>query len=92
MDRQFPEGRSMSEPSESVLGQLALRAPDFAEMPATAGEGKEAFARDTREPYQRDLGRIVHSASFRMLQTKTQVMGTGVTGHLGLRLRVEQFQ
>ena len=36
-----------------------------------------ASTSDVRAPYQRDLGRIVHSSSFRRLQTKTQVMGAG---------------
>ncbi|MGC6331761.1 anti-phage deoxyguanosine triphosphatase [Rhizorhabdus sp. FW153] len=56
---------------------LTYRAPLFDAPKADAGVGKEAFVSDTREPYQRDLGRIIHSASFRRLQTKTQVMGTG---------------
>src|SRR5690349_19504942 len=60
-----------------VAAALEYRAPEFAEPPQAAASGKEAFDADTRTPYQRDLGRIVHSASFRRLQTKTQVMGTG---------------
>lgn len=53
-----------------LLEQLKRRAPRFDPLTSPAG-------RDTRDPYQRDLGRIIHSASFRRLQTKTQVMGTG---------------
>ena len=52
---------------------LTYRAPDFLppkSNPASANA-------DVRVPYQRDLGRIVHSSSFRRLQTKTQVMGAG---------------
>src|SRR5690349_12695835 len=60
-----------------VAAALEYRAPEFAEPPQAAASGKEAFDADTRTPYQRDLGRIIHSASFRRLQTKTQVMGTG---------------
>ena len=60
-----------------VKEALAYRAPQFEEPLQNAGIGKEAFSADTRSAYQRDLGRIVHSASFRRLQTKTQVMGTG---------------
>ena len=62
---------------DDIALALTYRAPRFEAPPEDAGTGKEAFAADTREPYQRDLGRIIHSASFRRLQTKTQVMGTG---------------
>lgn len=60
-----------------IVLALTYRSPLFQAPPKDAGNGKETFAADTREPYQRDLGRIIHSASFRRLQTKTQVMGTG---------------
>lgn len=32
--------------------------------------------RDLRDPFERDHGRIVHSAAFRRLQSKKQVLGT----------------
>ena len=61
----------------NMESSLTYRAPQFAAPPEDTGDGKESIAADPRDPYQRDLGRIVHSASFRRLQTKTQVMGTG---------------
>src|SRR5260370_26840570 len=60
-----------------VAEALTYRARQFEKPLPDGGADKEAFSADTRLPYQRDLGRIVHSASFRRLQTKTQVMGTG---------------
>jgi dGTPase len=32
---------------------------------------------DHRDDYQRDKARIIHSAAFRRLQAKTQIMGVG---------------
>ena len=52
---------------------LTARAPKF----FVQDNGDTFSSTDVRVPYQRDLGRIVHSASFRRLQAKTQVMGTG---------------
>lgn len=67
----------MKKISNSFLDKLQYRSPQFEASSADAGIGKEQFESDARDPYQRDLGRIVHSASFRRLQTKTQVMGSG---------------
>lgn len=40
-------------------------------------EGGDKRAKDYRTPSERDLARIIHSAAFRRLQTKTQILGVG---------------
>jgi dGTPase len=43
-------------------------------------------AREPRDEFERDYGRIVHSAAFRRMQSKTQVIGTGVSDFPRTRL------
>lgn len=55
---------------------MTLRVPDFS-RDINYSPSYNFQRGDFRDSYQVDLGRIIHSASFRRLQTKTQVMGTG---------------
>lgn len=58
------------------------------EMEWTARIGHRSPKRDGdhRSAYQRDKARIMHSAAFRRLQAKTQVMGVGVSDFFRTRL------
>lgn len=49
-------------------------------------EAKPARKGDHRSPYQRDKARILHSAAFRRLQAKTQVLGVGKSDFYRTRL------
>jgi dGTPase len=60
-----------SSSTSKILEKLSLQAPDFKKLK------KKSSKSDARDSYQVDLGRIIHSAGFRRLQAKTQVMGTG---------------
>lgn len=46
----------------------------------------ERVTNDDRDPYYRDYARVVHSAAFRRLQSKTQVLGIGDSDFYRTRL------
>ena len=47
---------------------------------------KSAKENDPRNPYEHDYGRVIHSAAFRRLQNKTQVLGLGDSDFYRTRL------
>ena len=47
---------------------------------------KSAKKNDPRNPYEHDYGRVIHSAAFRRLQNKTQVLGLGDSDFYRTRL------
>jgi dGTPase len=49
-------------------------------------ERRSPVESDGRSPYERDFARLVHSASFRRLQAKTQVLGLGDSDFYRTRL------
>lgn len=57
----------------------------FEEWEATRGKDKSR-ENDVRSQYDREYGRIIHSAAFRRLQNKTQILGMGESDFYRTRL------
>ena len=64
----------------------SVLSPFAAKSLATRGRAKEEHDRDIRTPYERDIGRIIFSQSFRRLKHKTQVFFNPTNDHICSRL------
>lgn len=64
----------------------ALLHPCAIPLSGTLGREHKEAEDDTRFPFQRDLGRIIHTQAFRRLKGKTQVFVTGQGDHYRTRL------
>lgn len=72
--------------SQRIQEANALLIPSATPHEGRLGRAHEEPADETRFPFQRDRGRIIHSYSFLRLQGKTQVFAAGEGDHLRTRL------
>jgi dGTPase len=76
IDELLAEGLKIADPSDKEHIELMYSDPFI----------EEKKDRDSRNPFERDYARVIHSASFRRLQGKMQLLGTQTSDYYRTRL------
>lgn len=84
MSLQKNTSTAKGEPSNTSGTQVATISDDW--LTRLANEPRKKRQSDQRSPFQRDKARVLHSAAFRRLQSKTQIHNNGLSDFYRTRL------